>query len=112
MGRCLWTYLDRVHPDFSHEMRDLQECKGIQTATRRFALQDLVYAQNWGREPEWLEVIIVVVIGLLSYIILASKGLKLQCHIDQLCVRYSSAAENVDGPCNPLESDVGVSSGA
>ncbi|KAJ8881024.1 hypothetical protein PR048_017497 [Dryococelus australis] len=76
MGRCLQTCLDRVHPDFSHEMMVRQECKGIQIAPRRFALHDLVYAQNWGHGPKWLEAIIVKVTGPVSYIVLTSGVLR------------------------------------
>ncbi|KAJ8890032.1 hypothetical protein PR048_009538 [Dryococelus australis] len=57
MGRCLWTFLERDNPEFSHEMMDQQKSKGIHTAPRR----------------------------------------------------YSSVAETIDPPCNPLGSDVGVS---
>ncbi|KAJ8877742.1 hypothetical protein PR048_022197 [Dryococelus australis] len=68
-----------------------------------FSLQDLVNAQNWGCGPKWLEAIIVEVTGPVSYIVLTSGDLRLGRRIDQV--------QNIDGPCNPLGSDVGLSPG-
>ncbi|KAJ8889059.1 hypothetical protein PR048_008553 [Dryococelus australis] len=61
-----------------------QESKGLRTAPRRFALHDLVYAQNWGCGPKWFETIIVEVPGPVSCLVLTGGGLRLRQHIDQL----------------------------
>ncbi|KAJ8875639.1 hypothetical protein PR048_023535 [Dryococelus australis] len=66
MGRCLWTCLNRVHPDLTQEMIDRQKSERMQTAPRRFVLQDLVYTQNMGQGLKWLEAIVVETVGLIS----------------------------------------------
>lgn len=95
MGRRLRTHLDLLHPDISQKIsikQDKQKQKSSSTVSRKFLVNDRLYAKDFHNKNKWIPVTVTKVIGPLSYVVITNDGISLRRHVDHLRFRYTPDA--------------------
>ena len=91
MGRKPRTLLDLLHPDSSHKAVE-KEAKQRQLkshSTRKFTVNDKLFAKNFHGPSKWIPVTVVKVTGPVSYQVVTEDGITLRRHVDHLRYRHS-----------------------
>lgn len=90
MGRRLRTHLDLLHPDMSHQIAEKQDKQkqSSSSATRKFLVNDRLYAKDFHRKNKWIPVTVTKVTGPLSYQLLTEDGIVIRRHVAHLRYRY------------------------
>ena len=87
-GRKLHSPLDNLRPNLGRQMHQEQERQRSihdrRTRPREFALEDLVYAQNYGPGAKWLPGRVSRTVGSAMFEVTLTDGRQIRRHADQL----------------------------
>ena len=93
-GRKLRSHLDHLQPNLGDTVRQSQArqkaAHDSHAKTQDFAVGDLVYVQNYGQGPKWLEGKLVEVLGSVVYNVLLEDGRQVKRHAEQLWKRQGT----------------------
>ena len=93
-GRKLCSHLDHLRPNLGDTVRQSQArqkaAHDSHAKTQDFAVGDLVYVQNYGQGPKWLEGKVVEVLGSVVYNVLLEDGRQVKRHAEQLRKRQGT----------------------
>ena len=113
-GRTLRSKLDLLRPDVDQKAQratDRQKSShDVHSSQRQFAVNETVYARNYGSGPQWLPGRIVSLQGHVMYCVRLLDNREIVRHVDQLRPRLTTGEQET-----PIESgveDTGSSGGA
>ena len=108
-GRRLRSQLDLLHPDSRRSASETEDRQKLvhdaHARPRQFALQETVYARNYGSGPLWLPGLVVGLRGSAMYDIQLSDKRVIRHRVDQLCSRVRNSGEDA-GPSDDMLDDL------
>ena len=108
-GRRLRSQLDLLRPDSRRSASETEDRQKLvhdaHARPRQFALQDTVYARNYGSGPLWLPGLVVGLRGSAMYDIQLSDKRVIRRHVDQLRSRVRNSGEDA-GPSDDMLDDL------